>query len=216
MQKTKDQKAAEFWERMDFLIGDERPYSWAESKGIKKSAFQSARNRQSKPLAKTVELWAQQIGCSYEWLDKGIGEPFKDVVPVAQQQDKETQTESGIVEEEGLRITTSIDRDKLQQAFETTAQALKDRHKIMRPKPMAEFIVMLYEALIDKETQPFDSHLLNAAIYLVENELEIQRRTMSPEKKTLLIIAIYTLYSDDASNMEAIQLSVKSLVRSAA
>lgn len=141
---------------------------------------------------------------------------FKDVVPVAQQQDKETQTESGIVEEEGLRITTSIDRDKLQQAFETTAQALKDRHKIMRPKPMAEFIVMLYEALIDKETQPFDSHLLNAAIYLVENELEIQRRTMSPEKKTLLIIAIYTLYSDDASNMEAIQLSVKSLVRSAA
>lgn len=79
MQKIKtsrEEAAAEFWQRMDLLIGDEKPYPWAVKHGLNRSAFQSARERGTKPLSKTVAAWAANIGCSYEWLDTGIGEPF--------------------------------------------------------------------------------------------------------------------------------------------
>lgn len=209
MQKSKEQLAAEFWERIDTLIGDERPYVWVDKMGITRGTFQSAKTRGTMPLPKTVKAWAELVGCSYKWLLKGEGEAF----PVSSQT---IQSEPIKIESEGLQITTAIDKNKLQQAFETTEQALNDQHKTMKPEPKAEFITMLYTALIDTEKQKFDKKLLNTAIYLVENELSVQRHIMSPDKKTLLIIAIYTLYIDGASNVEALELSIKNLIRSAA
>jgi RNA polymerase-interacting CarD/CdnL/TRCF family regulator len=98
------------------------------------------------------------------------------------------------VETEGLTITTAIDKDKLQQAFETTEQALNDQHKTMKPEPKAEFIIMLYTALIDNEKQNFDKKLLNTAIYLVENELSVQRRSMSSIKNFIDYCYLHTVY----------------------
>lgn len=209
MQKSKEQLASEFWSRIDFLIGDERPYVWVDSVGIKRATFQSAKTRGAVPLPKTVKEWSKLIGCSYEWLLKGEGSAFPHEEALTVQQPK-------TLKEEGLTISTIIDRSKLQQAFETTEQALNDQHKTMKPEPKAEFIVMLYTALVDTEKQNFDRELLTTSIYLVENELDIQRHTMSSDKKTLLIIAIYTLYIDSASNVEALELSIKNLIRSAA
>ncbi|MBV6550093.1 hypothetical protein KTN00_03485 [Acinetobacter soli] len=210
MQKDLNDSDLSFWQRMDELIGDERPYPWAERIGINRSAFQSARTRGKKPLPKTVKAWSDKIGCSYEWLSTGEGEPF--------QSDDEQQNQSydSCLTEEGLVISTQIDRAKLQQAFATTEQALLDQKKTMQPDAKSEFIVMLYTALIDKEIQPFNNQLLTTAIFNVENELKNARRSMSPDKKTLLIIAIYTLYSDDALNNKAIAQTTIQLVRSAA
>lgn len=219
MQKTKSQKAAEFWERMDSLIGEERPYSWAENRGINKSAFQSSRNRRSKPLSKTVELWAQQIGCSFEWLDKGVGEPFKDVIPTTQHEapkEENTSVEPLIIEEEGLKITTAIDKVMLQTALETTEKKLIEQHLIMQPQHKAEFIVMLYEILIDQEKQLYNKQLLNDVIQEVEECLERLKKSMLPDKKTLLIIAIYTLYSVNSHDKDGIRQTVTDIIRKAA
>jgi hypothetical protein len=45
MQKDVMDLDAQFWARIETLIGDERPYPWAERVGINRSAFQSARSR---------------------------------------------------------------------------------------------------------------------------------------------------------------------------
>lgn len=76
MQKELNDSDVSFWKRMDELIGDERPYPWAEKIGINRSAFQSARTRGKKPLPKTVKVWAEKIGCDYDWLNNGDGVAF--------------------------------------------------------------------------------------------------------------------------------------------
>ncbi|WP_448760966.1 hypothetical protein [Acinetobacter tandoii] len=210
MQKSKEQLALEFWQRIDTLIGDERPYVWVDSVGIKRATFQSAKTRGTMPLPKTIKDWSTKIGCSYEWLLKGAGSAFPDM-----SETKQAPAHSTVVDA-GLTISTEIDRDKLEKAFFTTEQTLSAQHKVMSPDAKSEFIVMLYTALIDNSLQTFDNQLLKIAIYNVENELENTRRVMSPDKKTLLIIAIYTLYIGDAYNKEAIEQTTLELVRSAA
>ena len=54
MKKNKEQLGLEFWERMNTLIGDERPYSWAVRHDIPKGSFQSAYERKAKPLDKRL------------------------------------------------------------------------------------------------------------------------------------------------------------------
>ena len=216
MQKDKTMENEQFWNRMDFLIGDERPYAWAEAKGINRSAFQSAKTRKTKPLPKTVKDWAEKIGCSYQWLNMGEGEPFSKDIGVAQQQDKEIYTEPSIVEQEGLKITTAIDKAMLQAALETTEKKLKEQSLIMQPKDKAEFILMLYDILIDIEKSPYNKQLLNDVIFEVEECLERLYRTMLVDKKTLLIVAIYTLYSVNSENKEGIKPTITDIIRRAA
>lgn len=189
-------------------------YSWSGRVGLSRSTAFGIFNKGNATMHSSVaQKIAAATGANEQWVQNGIGEPFTGRTVTNQ---VVSDSGSSRVETEGLTITTAIDKDKLQQAFETTEQALNDQHKTMKPEPKAEFITMLYTALIDTEKQKFDKKLLNTAIYLVENELSVQRHIMSPDKKTLLIIAIYTLYIDGASNVEALELSIKNLIRSAA
>ena len=71
MKKNKEQLGLEFWERMNTLIGDERPYSWAVRHDIPKGSFQSAYERKAKPLDKTLDKWAELIGVDAHWLKTG-------------------------------------------------------------------------------------------------------------------------------------------------
>ena len=75
MKKNKEQLGLEFWERMNTLIGDERPYSWAVRHDIPKGSFQSAYERKAKPLDKTLDKWAELIGVNAHWLKTGQGNP---------------------------------------------------------------------------------------------------------------------------------------------
>ena len=189
-------------------------YSWTGRVGLSRSTAFGIFNKGNATMHSSVaQKIAAATGANEQWVQNGIGEPFTAHNAVTHSNNN---SDTNKVETEGLTITTAIDKDKLQQAFETTEQALNDQHKTMKPEPKAEFIIMLYTALIDSEKQNFDKKLLNTAIYLVENELSVQRRSMSSDKKTLLIIAIYTLYIDNASNLEALELSIKNLIRSAA
>ncbi|MBK0062418.1 MULTISPECIES: hypothetical protein [unclassified Acinetobacter] len=192
---------------------NESLYGWTGRIGLSRSTvfgiFNKGNSTMHNSVASKISL---ATGADEDWIRHGAGVPF----PIYSYDEIiERQIEESI-EEDGLVISTQIDKPKLQQAFETTEQALKDQHKIMQPGAKSEFIVMLYTALIDISAQPFDNQLLKTAIFNLENELEKARRSMSPYKKTLLIIAIYTLYIGDASNKEAIEQTTIQLVRSAA
>lgn len=203
MDVTQD-RDIKFWERMDFLIGEERPYPWAESKGINKSAFQSAKNRGKKPLPKTVKLWAEKIGCSYKWLNEGIGEPFpesENIVPCTETIDKA----------EKISVCLSIDSQLLIQAIETAEKALKVANGTMTPEDKAEFITTLF---FNGNLSNVNEDLLKACISLIEKALKETRRTLSPEPKSELIIIIYNFYYDKPWTEEHLKSALDQLIRS--
>ncbi|MEG2262967.1 MAG: hypothetical protein RSC68_01185 [Acinetobacter sp.] len=194
---------SEFWKRMEYLIGAERPYPWAESKGINKSAFQSARNRQKKPLPKTVQLWANQIGCSYEWLNEGIGEPFPEEL-VQQDTSVEIKTEDN-------NVPVSIDGHLLIQSIETAEKALEVTNGTMTPENKAEFITTLF---FNANLNNISEDLLKACISLIEKALKETRRFMSPQAKTELILVIYNFYYDKPWTEEHLKSALDQLIRS--
>jgi len=203
MNVTQD-RDLKFWERMQFLIGEERPYPWAESKGINKSAFQSAKNRQKKPLPKTVKLWAQLIGCSYEWLNEGIGEPFS----------TSNETEQPAVttdHSDKTDVPLSIDRQLLIQSIETAEKALEIANSTMTPDDKAEFIATLF---FNGNLSNVSEELLKVCISLIEKALKETRRTMSPSAKTELILVIYNFYHDKPWTEEHLKSALDQLIRS--
>lgn len=196
-----------FWERMAFLIGAERPYPWAESKGLNKSAFQSAKKRGKKPLPKTVKLWAEKIGCSYEWLNEGIGEPFPESNVVIQPS-KETELTYK------SDVPLSIDSDLLIQSIETAEKALKAlkaANGTMTPEDKAEFITTLF---FNANLNNVSEDLLKACISLIEKALKETRRNLSPKPKSELIIIIYNFYYDKPWTEEHLKSALDQLIRS--
>ena len=191
---------AQFWARIETLIGDERPYPWAERVGINRSAFQSARSRGKKPLPKTVRIWSEKIGCSYDWLNNGVGEPFSNNTSLKK---KET------LSSDNQQI---LDTSLLQQAFETLDQALNTTNKVMAPEGRSKFVATVYASL--KEQESLNTEVLEDCIYTIEEALKSTRRVMSPKAKTDLILVIYDLYSGEASYKEAMKSTINQLIRS--
>lgn len=101
MQKTKEQAGEDFWQRIESLIGEERPYSWCARVGINKGSFQSAYNRRSRPLDQTINKWADKIGVSSEWLKMGLGQPY----PGASKADQSVQAPKQDCEESVSSVT---------------------------------------------------------------------------------------------------------------
>ncbi len=204
-EKSKDVEDIQFWERMELLIGDERPFPWSERIGLNRSAFQSARARGKRPLPKTVKKWAELIGCSYTWLNNGIGRPYEE----------ETSTETV-----AAPVTTKTDQPEphildtalLQQAFDTLEQALEATGRIMQPKGVSRFVATVYASL--KEDEEMDTVVLQDCILTVEEALKATRRVMSSKAKTDLILAVYELYSGNASYKEAMTSTINQLIRS--
>lgn len=201
MQKDSD---ACFWKRMDVLIGDERPYPWAEKVGINRSAFQSSRTRGKKPLPKTVKAWAEKVGCSYEWLNTGKGEPFS--------QQESTAVQAPELKQDVQQEIELLDAALLEQAFQTLAQALTATNKVMQPSGTSRFIAAVYASL--KENEEMDTEVLKDCILTVEEALKETRRVMSPKSKTQLIQVVYEIYSGNASYKEAMTKHIDQLIKS--
>ncbi|WP_313043223.1 hypothetical protein [Acinetobacter sp.] len=204
-EKSNDIEDIQFWERMELLIGDERPFPWSERIGLNRSAFQSARARGKRPLPKTVKKWAEQIGCSYGWLNSGIGKPYETASLDA------TVAEVKLAKSEQLE-SKGLDATLLQQAFDTLEQALEATGRIMQPKGVSRFVATVYASL--KEDEDMDTEVLQDCILTVEEALKSTRRNMSSKAKTDLILAIYELYSGNALYKEAMTSTINQLIRS--
>ena len=64
-------------ERIDVLIGKEKPFRWASKVGVPKSGFSRIWGEPgSIPQQKTYDRIVEATGCSRDWLVYGIGLPF--------------------------------------------------------------------------------------------------------------------------------------------
>lgn len=205
MQKDKAIENEQFWDRMDSLIGDERPYPWAEAKGINRSAFQSAKTRKTKPLPKTVKDWANKIGCSYEWLNKGEGKPFNQVPEENQVEQVKAALTDKIQSMPLLDIAPlqphEINKDLLEQCFDLTDGVLEATFNSMRADDMSDFIIKLYKTRLEEVNQEFSLNEENfmLAIFTIEVALVYTRHTMTPKSKAQLIPEIYEKYHSNAA-----------------
>lgn len=132
MQKNKKQIGEDFWLRIEMLMNGENPYSWAVSHGINKSTFQSAMDRGTKPLDRTVTKWAEKIGVNSEWLNTGIGDPY-DPSPQPLTQ--------------AMPDTDGIDTTVMIEALTIVEDYLTQHDKRMDADKKAELIVHIYDLL---------------------------------------------------------------------
>ena len=132
MQKNKKQIGEDFWLRIEMLMNGENPYSWAVSHGINKSTFQSAMDRGTKPLDRTVTKWAEKIGVNSEWLNTGIGDPY-DPSPQPLTQ--------------AMPDTDGIDTTVMIEALTIVEDSLTQHDKRMDADKKAELIVHIYDLL---------------------------------------------------------------------
>ena len=150
MQKNKEQKAKEFWDRINSLIQGENPYSWAVEKGINRSTFQSAYTRGSRPLDRTIDEWAKLIGVDETWLKTGA---YK-VEP------NDVSREWGITEvypANGVSIEPSdyqqpehikdMNPTLLIEAMTMVEEVLTETGRTMEAMHKAEFVLRVYELL---------------------------------------------------------------------
>lgn len=181
----------QFWDRMNFLIGDERPFPWSERIGLNRSSFQSARSRCKKPLPKTLKQWAEKIGCSYQWLNNGIGEAFPGRGQV---------TKSIEIGEEKAKETSPghINDELLSQCYESTEGALYATYRMMDPDDKSEFILKFYKLLSEEKGLALNVNedTLLLSIFTIEIALYYTRQVMSSKSKTELISDVYRLYDD--------------------
>jgi hypothetical protein len=138
MQKNKEQKAKEFWDRINSLIQGENPYSWAVGHGINRSTFQSAYTRGSRPLDKTIDEWAELIGVDANWLKTGHGNPF--CLPSAEEVINET-----------IMMRQAFKPTHLADALEILDSVLKSTGKTMDYESQAEMIIKLCYFLDNSE-----------------------------------------------------------------
>lgn len=67
-----------FKERLQFLIGDNKPYSWCKKVGIEKGLFQYYWQKEKIPKYDNLIKIRNYSGCSLDWLMTSEGEPFPD------------------------------------------------------------------------------------------------------------------------------------------
>jgi len=65
-----------FRERLKFLIGEAKPYSWCKKVGIEKGLFQYYWQMGNIPKYDNLLKIRAFTGCSLDWLLTGEGEPF--------------------------------------------------------------------------------------------------------------------------------------------
>ncbi|MDF0604650.1 helix-turn-helix transcriptional regulator [Neisseriaceae bacterium TC5R-5] len=73
-----------FRQRLQLLMGEERPYAWAARLGINKGSFTNMWYRGGIPRASTAQKIVDATGCRLEWLLQGLGEPFPLAFSVAE------------------------------------------------------------------------------------------------------------------------------------
>ncbi|VAX22222.1 hypothetical protein MNBD_NITROSPINAE02-1495 [hydrothermal vent metagenome] len=71
-------RLSSFKERLQFLIGENKPYSWCKKVGIEKGLFQYYWQKEKIPKYDNLIKIRNYSGCSLDWLMTGEGEPFPD------------------------------------------------------------------------------------------------------------------------------------------
>jgi len=190
----------------------EKPYSFATRVGLAKGTFTGIwiQGRQSLHQG-TINKICTATGADPGWLATGVGVPFpiNTYDEIINRQIEEAWV--GMVDEEEI-VTIELDRSLLAQAFETLDKALSTTGRVMQPKGVSRFVATVYASL--KEDEEMDTEVLQDCILTVEEALKSTRRHMSPKAKTDLILAIYELYSGNASYKEAMTSTINQLIRS--
>ncbi|VAX25514.1 hypothetical protein MNBD_NITROSPINAE04-1449 [hydrothermal vent metagenome] len=75
---TRNQKLVSFKNRLEFLIGENKPYAWCKKVGIEKGLFQYYWQKEKIPKYDNLIKIRNYTGCSLDWLMTGDGEPFPD------------------------------------------------------------------------------------------------------------------------------------------
>lgn len=160
MKKNKEQLGLEFWERMNILIGDERPYSWAVRHDIPKGSFQSAYERKSKPLDRTLDKWAELIGVDAHWLKTGAYKVEPNEFGIT-----EIYPANGVsiepMEYEEPEHIKNMNPTLLMEALAMVEEVLTETGKQMDAMSKAEFTLRVYEllALNPEPTQEYKNTL---------------------------------------------------------
>ena len=160
MKKNKEQLGLEFWERMNILIGDERPYSWAVRHDIPKGSFQSAYERKSKPLDRTLDKWAELIGVDAHWLKTGAYKVEPNEFGIT-----EIYPANGVsiepMEYEEPEHIKDMNPVLLMEALAMVEEVLTETGKQMNAMNKAEFTLRVYEllALNPEPTQEYKNTL---------------------------------------------------------
>jgi hypothetical protein len=76
--RKKTSKLGKFKDRLQFLIGDARPYAWCKDVGIEKGLFQYYWQKEKIPKYENLIKIKNHTGCSLDWLMTGEGEPYPD------------------------------------------------------------------------------------------------------------------------------------------
>lgn len=67
-----------FKDRLYYLVGDNKPYSWCKQAGIEKGLFQYYWQKGKIPKNDNLIKIRNFSGCSLDWLLTGEGEPYPD------------------------------------------------------------------------------------------------------------------------------------------
>ena len=76
--KKKASKLKSFKERLQYLIGETKPYAWCKAVGIEKGLFQYYWQKEKIPKYENLIKIRNHTGCSLDWLMTGDGEPYPD------------------------------------------------------------------------------------------------------------------------------------------
>ena len=76
--KKKTSKLKNFKDRLQYLIGEVKPYAWCKQIGIEKGLFQYYWQKEKIPKYENLIKIRNHTGCSLDWLMTGDGEPYPD------------------------------------------------------------------------------------------------------------------------------------------
>jgi len=68
--------------RLEYLIGNEKPFAWAKRVGIHSATFSRMWNEGVSPKADTLLYISEATGCSIDWLLTGKGTPYIEDTPL--------------------------------------------------------------------------------------------------------------------------------------
>ncbi len=101
-------RLSSFKERLQFLIGDNKPYSWCKKVGIEKGLFQYYWQKEKIPKYDNLIKIRNYSGCSLDWLMTGEGEPFPDRIEGMEQATnllmKQVDSQIGKMEKQVIRL----------------------------------------------------------------------------------------------------------------
>lgn len=76
--RKKTSKLKNFKDRLQYLIGEVKPYAWCKQIGIEKGLFQYYWQKEKIPKYENLIKIRNHTGCSLDWLMTGDGEPYPD------------------------------------------------------------------------------------------------------------------------------------------